>query len=665
MERSITVKAETIEEAVRLGLLILDVEQEQVDIELLSNPGRSLFGMRKNGAEVRMITKENELSRQPIEEKETRRTDVGILEDPKQIANEAGSRVDNNKLSFLFAGEKYPVIEPKKNLRLFVNNEEVKKRVIVKPSDEVIVKVSDELIPPQFTIKLISQGVFAMIYLTPGKKISRTLKDTVFKQNLILEAEEEVQLYNDINPQDIVDELKSMGVLKGFIFPAIKEATEVTREIEALVAKGITPLEGLDAHLELHAGFKVEIIDELRKVDYRDVNTRITVNKGQLIATYLPAIPGQDGVDLFGNPVPTRKVNDIIVRTGDNVSLEGYDLFATESGTLSVEWHGNLVEIDVNTEFVYNGEVNMKSGNIRFKGNLSIDGSVRPSMFVSATGNISISGTISKATIHAEKSIFIGGNVFSSTVSVGKEGFVLAELVAQLPKILEFLEQINKAIDHLLFVRGETADKMELSELNTIIRIIYKKRYDVFQNLSKEFIQKVKNHSAYLSSDWVKVSEKLYAVLLTQNSIHVKDAVDFINLVGEIRLLHSMYEKEVESLSFLYVPYAINSELYCKGDIVITTKGLYHSFVTAGHNISVNGVCRGGEVFAENNVVLHQSGSRNAVKTIVRTGTVGSIRIGYVYAGTEVYVGQIGYIFKRDKSNVYIKLGENNELYIG
>ena len=42
------------------------------------------------------------------------------------------------------------------------------------------------------------------------------------------------------------------------------------------------------------------------------------------------------------------------------------------------------------------------------------------------------------------------------------------------------------------------------------------------------------------------------------------------------------------------VPYAINSVLYSNGNIVVTSKGLYHSSVTAGHDITVRGVCRGG-----------------------------------------------------------------------
>lgn len=58
MERTITVKANTVEEAIRLGAFILDVGLDEISTEILENPGRSLFGFRKSLAEVRVTTYE-------------------------------------------------------------------------------------------------------------------------------------------------------------------------------------------------------------------------------------------------------------------------------------------------------------------------------------------------------------------------------------------------------------------------------------------------------------------------------------------------------------------------------------------------------------------------------------------------------------------------------
>ena len=64
----------------------------------------------------------------------------------------------------------------------------------ISPDDEVRVTVSDELIPPQFTIQLMEQDMLAMLTFTPGKKVKRTLRDTEFKQKLQIEVDEDNRL---------------------------------------------------------------------------------------------------------------------------------------------------------------------------------------------------------------------------------------------------------------------------------------------------------------------------------------------------------------------------------------------------------------------------------------------------------------------------------------
>jgi len=136
---------------------ILDVGLKEVDIEVLENPGRSLFGLRKNEAEVRVTLRVEEDLSESIEQ-----LIDGVLDSSEQVQaaverpvvdtaqNKTGARILNNNIVLLFTKKGYPVIEPKSNVRLFVNNVRVEKRVIVQPRDKVTVKVSDELIPPFF-----------------------------------------------------------------------------------------------------------------------------------------------------------------------------------------------------------------------------------------------------------------------------------------------------------------------------------------------------------------------------------------------------------------------------------------------------------------------------------------------------------------------------------
>lgn len=683
MGKSVTVKAETIEEAVQLALSITELKLEEVRIEVLSNPRKNLFGLRKTLAEVNVTqiiespsatkkTQDRDLAIEqyldrlvPTEGADREWNDTLTLDGlSSAISKVAGARISNEKIDIQFSGNKYPIVVPGSNVNFSINGKQIKQQSIISPEDKVEVTVSDGLIPPHFEIQLIEHDMLAMIIFTPGKKVKRTLRDTEFEQILHIEADEDIEYYNGLDPQVIVEHLKSLGIQKGLLFPAIKKVTEVIKPFETIVAKGIPPIEALDGDLEMHIDYQEKTPGELEKVDFHEVNLIVSVEAGQVIATYIPPVQGTPGSSLLGKAIPVKKANDIILRLGVNATQVNNDIVALISGKPSVDWRNKLVKIDVNHEFHHQGEVNMASGNIRFEGNVSVKGNIHPSMFVGATGTISIGGSVTKATIHAMKSAVVKGNVFSSTISVGKQEFIIAELTAQLQGIIDYLERIQAAIHQVLLIRGEISEGLCSAELNHLIRLLLEKKYSAFQDLNRDFIQKVKNHSLQLSVEWTEMAAKLYEVFITSENKELEDMVSFEVLIVEVKTLVELYSEKPAPKLFLAVPYAINSVLYSNGNIEVTSKGLYHSSVTAGHDITVHGVCRGGEIIAANKITLKNTGSVNVVKTVIRTGEKGDITIGYAHAGTEVHVGTRSYTFTTSRMGVFARLDNEGVLLI-
>lgn len=660
MGKSISVKAETVEQAVQLALSILKLTMEEVHIEVVSNPKRNLFGLRKMMAEV-TVTQLEAVSMDDKVEQVDEMTTLTSAVDKEEKA--AGVRVIDGEIEVLFSDDTYPVIAPSQNSKVDVNGKRVKERTIISPGDEVHVTVSDELIPPQFSIQLLEQDMLAMLTLTPGKKVKRTIRDTEFQQVLQIEVDEEIDYYNDLEPQLIVERLKLMGIQKGLLFSAIKKVTEVDRPYEIIVAKGVPPIEGLDGDLEMHIDYKVKTPGELEKVDFRELNLIVSVEAGQVIATYIPSTPGKDGSSLFGKTIAAKKVEEIVVRTGKNVSQIGNDMIAEISGKPSVDWRQKLVDIDVNPEHFHKGEVNLESGNIRFEGDVRIGGSVQTAMFVGASGTVFIQGAVTKASVHATKSVIVKGNIFSSTINAGQQEFIIGELTMQLKEILGLLEQIQDAIHRVLVIRGDDGDDFTTSELNHLLRLLLEKKYPTFQELNKHFIQKVKNHSQSLSSEWTAIADKFYTIFVTSQHKELEDTESFGLLVQEVRTLVGLYGINM-SQAHLSVPYAINSVLYSSGTIEVTSKGVYHSSVTAGDSIQVKGVCRGGEFVATHKISLQETGSVNIVKTVVRTGAQGSITIGLAHAGTEIQVGNRQYTFMSKRMGVFAQLDEDGNLVV-
>lgn len=345
MVKSISVKAETVEEAVQLALSILELKMEEVQVEVVTNPKRNLFGLRKMMAEVTVTQLKEEMMEDAVEQyiKMAPPTSDGVKHGLNIAVEEKafGIRLADGKIEAVFSGGNYPIVSPRENVKLTVNGEQVRERTMILPSDEVKVTVHDELIPPQFSIQLMEKDMLAMLTFIPGKRVTRTLSDTEFKKVLQIEAEEEIEYYNDIEPQLIVERLKSMGIGKGLIFPAIKKVTEVDKPYEIIVAKGVSPIEGLDGDLEMHIDYKEKVPGELEKVDFRELNLIVSVEAGQVIATYIPSVPGTDGSNLLGKAIAARKVEDIVVRAGKNVAQMGNDIVAEISGRPSVDWRKN------------------------------------------------------------------------------------------------------------------------------------------------------------------------------------------------------------------------------------------------------------------------------------------------------------------------------------
>jgi len=683
MGKSITVKAETIEEAVRLALSITELKLEEVHIEVLSNPRKNLFGLRKTLAVVNVT----QIIDSPLVTKKTQNRELAIEQYPERlvpiektnrewndaqnfhglssaISKVAGSRIRNEKIEIQFSGNKYPIVIPNPNVNVLINGKRIKQQSIISPGDKVEVTVSDELLPPYFEIQLIEHDMLAILVFTPGKKVKRTLRDTEFEQILHIEADENIEYYNDLDPQVIVEHLKSLGIQKGLLFPAIKKVTDVIKPLETIVAKGVPPIAALDGDLEMHIDYEEKTPGELERVNFHEMNLIVSVEAGQVIATYIPPVQGTPGSSLLGKTISVKKANDIVLRLGANVTQVDNDIVAAISGKPSVDWRNKLVKIDVNHEFHHQGEVNMGSGNIRFEGNVSVQGNIQPSMFVGATGTISIGGSVTKATIHAMKSADVKGNVFSSTISVGQHEFIIGELTTHLSEITGYLELIQAAIQQILLIRGETEDSLSSAELNHLIRLLLEKKYTAFQDLNRDFLQKVKNHSLQLSVEWTEMAAKLYEVFITSENKKLEDMGGFDLLIREVKTLVELYGEIATPKLYLTVPYAINSVLYSNGNIEVTSKGLYHSSVTAGHDIKVHGVCRGGEIIAGNKISLQNIGSVNLIKTVVRTGEKGNITIGHAHAGTEIHVGNRSYTFTASEMGVFARLDDEGMLLI-
>lgn len=320
--------------------------------------------------------------------------------------------------------QRLPIIEADGKVKVLVNGERIVKPTLVTSNDKVQVMLENEVVLCSFWIEIKDNNMMATLTLKPGKNIVRELEDTAPQEHLVILAKEIESSFIDIKLDDILQRLKSLNIDEGIVYPTIQDMLKDGTG-EAIIAKGISPIEGLDGDIEVliegwNDNSQQEVnLHHLEKVDYRKGQSILAVEMGQIIAKKILAIPGKHGTDLFGDIVPPKPVYEVVLKLDKNVEEKDSHQISLSSGRPSIESRGKFVKIDVIREYVHTGDVSLESRNISFQGDVRVNGNVLDSMFVEAEARVYINGTVNRAIVQAGNSVRVEQNVSSSELSAG------------------------------------------------------------------------------------------------------------------------------------------------------------------------------------------------------------------------------------------------------
>lgn len=149
-------------------------------------------------------------------------------------------------------------------------------------------------------------------------------------------------------------------------------------------------------------------------VDYRDLGLIVNVRTNDLLCEITHETQGEEGMNVYGQVIMPRPGRPPIVPQGINtvLSADGTKLFASDSGNLV--YKGG--RFNVETTFSISSDIDVKTGNINFLGDVVINGSVQEGFSVTAGKSITISGMVTGATLTANGDITVKNGVFASTV---------------------------------------------------------------------------------------------------------------------------------------------------------------------------------------------------------------------------------------------------------
>ncbi|MFH0730127.1 MAG: FapA family protein [Pseudomonadota bacterium] len=222
------------------------------------------------------------------------------------------------------------------------------------------------------------------------------------------------------NSVSYVHELLAAGNITHGILPDPKiiayMETDALEGKPLTVAHGTPPKPGTNATIRYHmdTGEKSDKTQTVGIIDYRDRGQLPHVNKGELLAEKIPAVPGEPGVDVYGAKLAPPKSLDQNLRNGAGtvLSVDGLRLTAETAGQPKITFGGR---VSVLTELKIDGDLDFKTGHVDFDGNIIVTGCVQSGFRVK--GHHLTANEIAEADIKVTGDITVAGGIIGATIN--------------------------------------------------------------------------------------------------------------------------------------------------------------------------------------------------------------------------------------------------------
>lgn len=208
----------------------------------------------------------------------------------------------------------------------------------------------------------------------------------------------------EITTEDLLKALEDRNIKYGINEKEIERCCSLKSFFsEIFCAQGKMPIAGQDGTMSFLFEINPEPKPAVRadgSTDYHDMGIIQSVKKDQVLCTRTMPIPGEDGIDVFGEVVAFKPGAEKRFGNGKNTYISDNELELRAEIDGCINYKNNLVTID--DTFTVRGNVDNATGDINFCGNVVVTGDVREGFKVHSGNNVTISGMVEGATIWAQ-----------------------------------------------------------------------------------------------------------------------------------------------------------------------------------------------------------------------------------------------------------------------
>lgn len=534
-------------------------------------------------------------------------------------------------------GGKPAIISAGKGVYLKVNGVNVNGKVEVYAKDEISCSFDQSESQRFIDVKVAENKLECKIFVryVPMKKYK--LIDSPESNILVLRREvgEEV-MPPKFTLDEVKAELQKLGVVYGIQENEIRNYLENGGEEGVVAAKGEPAVDDTEDVIK----YKFDIEDKSIKyddsnydnIDYRDAKVIACVKKGDVLAERIPGTEGKDGKDIYGRVIKKKNFRKKFLRVGNGCKIVNDNTVVSEiDGRPYVK--SNI--ISVKEMYEVPGDVNIKTGNIKFIGDVKIYGAVTEGMTIESGGIVEIMKNVENSNVSAVGDIIIKGNILGSNISAGGDDVIALKRIDDLESFINHMTSLMEAVAQLKKFNLLGYSKEDGEIIKHLLETKYKFMNKICLNIIKDFM--------YDDID----SDDRIITLIRQRLVGMAPlAIKNYGVLNE--LIQAAKTKIAELKDNLALPVNVNIS-YCQdstvkssGDIIFTGKGEYISNITAYRKIIFtmpNSVVRGGELYAGEEIRCKNVGSPRGVATKIAVGEKGHIWIAVAYQNTKLSVG--------------------------
>lgn len=523
-----------------------------------------------------------------------------------------------------------------------------------KVNSNSVIKYSCQGVKGSRNMKLTTNDLEARISIDYDLPLIGSVKCNIRGTTLFVNLD--LQKADDM-PHYTVDEIRKVlsdkNIVYGIDEEAIKKASTDSKVDNLLIAKGVKAIDDEDDEIKINdiEERKADNDHENKKIDYRAARTIKSVDVGDLIAELIIGREGKDGINIYGNPIKRKLKKSLQLKAGEGCKIEGNQVIAIREGQLSIKGNTFIVHQVLEVD----NDVDIKSGSIKFVGDVKINRNVSEGMTVEVGNNLEIEGNVEQATIMARGNCILRGSVINSRVYVGVEGEDEHDKLTKLNKLLNDVNIIIACLKEL-----EEKGVLDGKNVGQVARLIIDSKCRSTNSDGNEVLK-----LQIEGDNFIRLKQVIKSKIVGLGPASIKYSQELNEVKERLETEIEPIQARLNESSNIYLNYIQDSNITTTGNAYIEGKGQYTSKINSMGDITFtrdNAVCRGGELIAGGNISAKTIGSTGGVSTILRVPKDGVITAEVAYNNTIFFFGERKYTLEipSKKLKAYMENGEIN-----